>query len=113
MKVNGVVVPGFVPWRHLRRSVHPPEFYEEMKGLPGFDAKELSMEAIVWRLFHEEDEIRVRPASNLSKGCRCSIEHYERVIKRFPDEDRAAMRNAAGKIIVDCEFCAKAFELSI
>lgn len=76
-------------------------------------AQNLSMEAIVWRLFHEEDEIRVRAAANLTRGCRCSIEHYETVIDRFPDEERAAMRNDAGKIIVDCEFCSKAFELSI
>lgn len=73
----------------------------------------LSMEAIVWRLFHEEDEIRVRPAACLSRGCRCSTDHYEAVIKRFPESDRSAMRNDAGKIVVDCEFCSKAFELSI
>jgi predicted AlkP superfamily phosphohydrolase/phosphomutase len=46
MKVNGVIVPGFVPWRHLRRSVHPEGFYEEIKALPGFDARELSMDMV-------------------------------------------------------------------
>lgn len=76
-------------------------------------ANELSMEALVWRLFHEEDEIRVRPAVALSRGCRCSIDHYETVISRFPEDDRTAMRNDAGKIVVDCEFCSKAFELTI
>ena len=76
-------------------------------------ASELSMEAIVWRLFHEEDEIRVRPAVALSRGCRCSIDHYGTVISRFPEDDRTAMRNDAGKIVVDCEFCSKAFELTI
>lgn len=76
-------------------------------------ANGLSMEAIVWRLFHEESEIRVRPAVGLSRGCRCSTDHYEDVVSRFSDEDRAEMRNDQGKIIVDCEFCSKAFELSI
>jgi molecular chaperone Hsp33 len=76
-------------------------------------ASELSMEAIVWRLFHEEDEIRVRPALSMSRGCRCNTGHYETVIGRFSEADQAAMRNDSGKIVVDCEFCSKAFELSI
>jgi predicted AlkP superfamily phosphohydrolase/phosphomutase len=42
--VNGYMIPGFVPWKHLRRSVHPPEFYETLKSIPGFDPKELAMD---------------------------------------------------------------------
>jgi predicted AlkP superfamily phosphohydrolase/phosphomutase len=42
--VNGVCIPGFMHWRHLRQSVYPPEFYEKMRALPGFDAKFLSMD---------------------------------------------------------------------
>ena len=42
--VNGVCVPGFVNWRHLRQSVYPSEFYEKIRALPGFDAKFLSMD---------------------------------------------------------------------
>ena len=72
----------------------------------------LSMEAIVWRLFHEEDEIRVNKGLMLSKGCRCSIEHYEQVIARFPEEDQEAMKNDEGKIVVDCAFCSKEFILT-
>lgn len=72
----------------------------------------LSLEAIVWRLFHEEDEIRVQTATPLSKGCRCSVEHYEEVIARFPAEERDEMRNDEGKILVDCAFCSKQFELA-
>ena len=72
----------------------------------------LSMEAIVWRLFHEEDEIRVNKGLMLSKGCRCSIEHYEQVIARFPEEDQEAMKNDDGKIVVDCAFCSKEFILT-
>lgn len=72
----------------------------------------LSMEAIVWRLFHEEDEIRVNKGLMLSKGCRCSTEHYEQVIARFPEEDQEAMKNDEGKIVVDCAFCSKEFVLT-
>ncbi|ANY18817.1 33 kDa chaperonin [Tsuneonella dongtanensis] len=71
----------------------------------------LSLEAIVWRLFHEEDEIRVQPGAHLSRGCRCSPEHYAKVIARFPPEERAEMRNEDGVILVDCAFCSKQFPI--
>lgn len=73
---------------------------------------ELSMEAIAWRLFHEEEEIRVWPGAKIGKGCRCSIEHYESVIARFPPEDREEMRDEQGNIVVDCAFCSRLFTLS-
>lgn len=40
----GNLVPGFVRWRHLRHSVHPPELYATLRALPGFDRKELAMD---------------------------------------------------------------------
>jgi len=42
--LNGVCIPGFVHWRHLKQAVYPPAFYEKMRALPGFDAKFLSMD---------------------------------------------------------------------
>jgi len=42
--VNGYVVPGFVAWKHMRRAVHPPGFYDTLKTIPGFDVKELSID---------------------------------------------------------------------
>ncbi|MEO0690430.1 MAG: Hsp33 family molecular chaperone HslO [Pseudomonadota bacterium] len=74
---------------------------------------ELSLDAIVWRLFHEEEEVRVQPGGVLSRGCRCSAEYYEGVIARFPASDQAAMRNDEGVIEVDCAFCSKKFALSL
>lgn len=73
----------------------------------------VSMEALVWRLFHEEQQVRIQPGAILSRGCRCSAEYYEGVIARFPDGEKAEMRNDDGKIIVDCEFCSRSFELAI
>jgi molecular chaperone Hsp33 len=71
----------------------------------------LSLEAIVWRLFHEESEIRVEPGVPIARGCRCSVEHYASVIARFPPDERAAMRNADGVIVVDCAFCSRSFPI--
>ncbi|MBY0343249.1 MAG: Hsp33 family molecular chaperone HslO [Sphingomonadales bacterium] len=73
----------------------------------------LSLEAIAWRLFHEEDEVRVAPGAALSRGCRCTAAHYESIIARFPEEEQAEMRGPDGVIAVDCAFCSKTFALAI
>jgi molecular chaperone Hsp33 len=72
----------------------------------------LSLEAIVWRLFHEEEEVRIQRGAQIARGCRCSIEHYEEVIARFPEADRADMRDDRGMILVDCAFCSKQFAIA-
>ncbi len=72
----------------------------------------LPFDTLVWRLFHEEDEVRVLPAINLSKGCRCDAAHIRSVLDRFPAEERASMADADGVITVDCEFCARAFPVN-
>ena len=71
----------------------------------------LGLESIVWRLFHEEREVRVDPGQVLTRGCRCTIEHYRSVIARFPPDEIAAMRNDDGVIVVDCAFCSKDFAI--
>ena len=73
----------------------------------------LSLEAMVWRLFHEEGQVRIQPGRELSRGCRCSAQHYSAVISRFPEGERAEMRDETGVIAVDCAFCAKTFRLEI
>ncbi len=40
--INGFILPGFIPWRHLRRNTVPKNFYDRLKGLPEFDPKELA-----------------------------------------------------------------------
>jgi len=71
----------------------------------------LSLEAIAWRLFHEEDEVRVAPGAALSRGCRCTAAHYESIIARFPEEEQAEMRGPDGVIAVDCAFCSRIFHI--
>jgi len=57
--VNGSMVPGFVPWRHLRKNVTPPELFDRLKQIPGFNAKELAwdfeQEAKALDTFTEEE----------------------------------------------------------
>jgi len=71
----------------------------------------LSMEALVWRLFHEEREVRVDVGPQLTRGCRCTAEYYREVLSRFGSEERRGMANDAGAIVVDCAFCSRSFDI--
>jgi molecular chaperone Hsp33 len=70
---------------------------------------DLSLEALAWRLFHEEREVRVLQGQPIVRGCRCSVVHFEEVLARFPKEDRNDMRDENGIIRVDCAFCSREF----
>ena len=71
----------------------------------------ITLEALVWRLYHEEREVRVAPGERITRGCRCSERHFEEVLARFPAEDRKEMRDENGVILVDCAFCSKQFPI--
>jgi molecular chaperone Hsp33 len=122
----GVCVSGGILVQHLpegeegRERLHArldhPE-WEHVAALAGsMKAEELvdpslSLEALVWRLFHEEREVRVERGRPLTKGCRCSIAHYRELVGRFSEEDRAEMRDDSGAIVIDCAFCSHEFVL--
>ena len=72
---------------------------------------ELSLDDLVWRLFHEEDEVRTLGATPLKRGCRCDPDYVRSVIARFPPEEREAMVGDDGVIRVDCEFCSSSFAI--
>ena len=74
---------------------------------------ELALEEVLWRLFHEEDEVRVTARTGLAKGCRCNITHFRDVLSRFPAPDRVEMADEQGNINVDCAFCSRIFPVSL
>jgi len=89
-------------WPHvavLAGSVKPDELTDP----------ELPLDDLVWRLFHEEDEVRTLPGIVLRKGCRCDPDYVRSVIRRFPLEEREAMVGDDGLIRVDCAFCSSSF----
>lgn len=52
--LNGIILPGFIPWKHLRRNTQPKDFYAKLKEeLPSFDPKELA-----WDFEKEEKAIQ-------------------------------------------------------
>ena len=75
--------------------------------------RDLPLDELVWRLFHEEQEVRILPAVPLSRGCRCDPAYVRSVIARFPLEERASMVGDDGFIRVDCAFCATDFPIAL
>ena len=93
-------------WEHVRLLA------ETIKGSELFD-QALPLESLLWRLFHEEEEIRVLATIPLAKGCRCNFEHIKDVISRFGENERQEMVDTDGFISVDCEFCSRVFPISL
>jgi molecular chaperone Hsp33 len=88
-------------WRHMRllaETVTPAELTDPS----------LSLETLLWRLFHEE-QVRLQPGPTPSRGCRCSTAHFRQVLSRFSEYERAEMRGPDGLIGVDCQFCSRVF----
>jgi molecular chaperone Hsp33 len=91
-------------WEHvavLAGSVRPSELVDPA----------LPLDQLVWRLFHEEAEVRVLAGAPLTRGCRCDPDYVRSVIARFPEEEREAMKGEDGVIRVDCEFCSTSFPI--
>jgi molecular chaperone Hsp33 len=91
-------------WPHvaiLGGSVKPEELTDP----------ELPLDDLLWRLFHEEDELRTLAAIKLGRGCRCDPDYVRSVIARFPADEREAMVGDDGLIRVDCAFCSSSFAI--
>jgi molecular chaperone Hsp33 len=91
-------------WPHiaiLGGSVKPEELTDA----------DLPLDDVIWRLFHDEHEVRTLAAIRLGRGCRCDPDYVRSVIARFPDGEREAMVGDDGLIRVDCAFCSSSFAI--
>ncbi len=43
-EIDGYLASGFVPWKHLRRGMHPPSLYDTVRSMEGFDYRSLGMD---------------------------------------------------------------------
>ena len=93
-------------WEHVRILA------ETIKASELFD-RELPLSTLLWRLFHEESEVRTLTPIALSKGCRCDADYIRSVIARFGEDERRDMADEGGVITVDCEFCSRAFPIPV
>lgn len=97
---------GHAEWDHVRilaGTISPDELTDPA----------LPLEELLWRLFHDEEEVRLLPAVPLIRGCRCNAEHVRGVLARFAPAERAEMADGAGVISVDCEFCSRIFPIKL
>ncbi|HYN45391.1 MAG TPA: Hsp33 family molecular chaperone HslO [Allosphingosinicella sp.] len=93
-------------WDHVRilaETIRPAELTDPA----------LPLDALLWRLFHDEEEVRLLSTTGLSRGCRCDYEHVRGVLARFGAEERAEMVDEDGLISVDCEFCSRVFPVKL
>jgi molecular chaperone Hsp33 len=91
-------------WPHiaiLGGSVKPEELTDP----------KLPLDDVIWRLFHDEDEVRTLAAVRLGRGCRCDPDYVRSVIAKFPADEREAMVGDDGMIRVDCAFCSSSFAI--
>ena len=89
-------------WEHV-------EILGRTAGADELTDSTLPFETLVWRLFNEEDEVRVQERGQLNKGCRCDRDYIAGVLEKFSLEDRREMADENGLIHVDCAFCAQSF----
>lgn len=75
--VNGAIVPGFIPAKHLRRNTHPRELFERLKqGVPGFDPKELA-----WDFDNEKQALEVLSPEDTENWVRYHLPREEQWFK--------------------------------
>jgi molecular chaperone Hsp33 len=119
---GGLLVQHFPEGEEGKERLHAKEDHPEwehvavMAGSTRHDElvdADLPLEDLLIRLFHEEREVRVEPLARLSRGCRCTVEHYQSVLSRFPEDQLAEMRDPDGTIPVDCAFCSRILPIRI
>ncbi|MEX6725217.1 Hsp33 family molecular chaperone HslO [Parapedomonas caeni] len=68
----------------------------------------LTLETVLWRLFHQ-DQPRIYTPIVITKGCRCTRERIQSVLRQFSFNELMDMREPDGAIRVNCAFCSKDF----
>jgi len=86
-------------------------FLETLEPLELLDT-EASAEAVLWRLFHE-DQVRVQPSQNLHFQCTCNEDKVHSVLTSYPPEELTDLAEADGVIRSRCEFCGAGYEFPL
>jgi molecular chaperone Hsp33 len=88
-------------WAEARALVETVEDHELVDPM-------LESERLIYRLFHERGA-RVFEAVAVREQCRCSEASILTMLRRFSEEDRAAMVADDGAVQVTCEFCSTVY----
>jgi len=73
---------------------------------------DVPLETLIWRLFNEEEEVRVQERTALRRGCRCDADYVAGVLARFSPQEQREMADEDGLIQVGCAFCARSFPIA-
>lgn len=75
--IDGAVVPGFIPAKHLRRNTHPQGLFERIKqDVAGFDAKELA-----WDFDKEKQAMETLSSADMEHWVRYHLPREEQWFK--------------------------------
>ena len=69
---------------------------------------DLGADRLLYRLFHE-DGVRLSPARDVFRLCRCTQDRVEELVASFSAEEQSDMRESDGKVHITCEYCSKTF----
>jgi len=72
-KLDGYVIPGWMPWRQLRLGCHPKSLYARLQTLPGFHPDQLAMD-----MAHEEKALEGCPPDEYPDWIAWHIRREER-----------------------------------
>ena len=99
-RLNGVVVPGYVPWSYLGRAVHPREIYPRLKEEAGLDPKLL---AVDWDV--ERRAIQGLPEDELARWAELHVIREEQwfrmarfLIRTYPSDLTAVVFDGVDRI---------------
>ncbi|MPT49299.1 MAG: Hsp33 family molecular chaperone HslO [Sphingobium sp.] len=127
-QVDSTIIAGGILVQHLpigevgRERLHVRHDHPEWEHIAALSAtlqadeltdQTLGLDDILWRLFHEEDEVRLTSNSALFHRCRCNEDHFRDILSRFPLEERQEMADEAGNINVDCAFCSSIYPITL
>ncbi len=98
--IEGVVIPGYVPWSYLGRAIHPRETYRMLKAEGVFKASEMSTD---WQ--HERKAVQGLAENQLEDWVRFHITREERwfqtmmtLMKQEPSELSAVLFDGVDRI---------------
>jgi predicted AlkP superfamily phosphohydrolase/phosphomutase len=99
-RVNGVVVPGYVPWSYLGRAVHPRQIFPRLKDEAGLDLRLL---AVDWDV--ERRAIQGLPEDELARWAELHVIREEQwfrmarfLIEEYPSDLTAVVFDGVDRI---------------
>jgi len=73
---------------------------------------DLPAEALLYRLFHESG-VRYQITNNLRDACTCNETRLRETLSNMPDEQLYEMAEGDSTLGVDCEFCARHYDVAV